>query len=314
MMLVTGASGFVGRHMCRVLKLRDIPFKASTRKEGYFNDVDIATVAVGEIGEFTDWSVALEGCDTVFHLAARAHVIREESLDPWDSFLSVNVKGSIALARQAARSGVKRFVFMSSIGVLGNSSTHPFTNESAPAAVELYAKSKAMTENALRIICSDMGMELVIVRPPLVYGKEVPGNFLRLLQLLDTGIPLPFGSITALRSFVGIENLCDFLVECATHPLAAGKALLISDGEDISLPDMLRVLANEANLPLRIFPFPLALLEFAGRITGRNDVVYRLISSLQIDSSQSMNVLDWSPPISLKKGLRDVAIWFRENK
>lgn len=313
LILVTGAGGFIGRHLCHTLRLRGIPFRAASRKQDDFDDADTTTIPVGDIDGHTDWCEALRGCDTVCHLAARAHMPRE-TLSDWDLFFKVNVEGSVALARQAANSGARRFVFVSSIGVLGNANVTPFDSESPTAPVGLYAKSKLMAEQALRSVCDETGLELVVIRPPLIYGPKVPGNFLSLLKLIDKGFPLPFGSITALRSFVGIENLCDFLIECAAHPKAVGETLLISDGEDIALPQLLRTLADATELPLRLLPVPPALFKLAGKLTGRSDQVHRLISGLQVDSSRSRELLGWVPPVSLTDGLRSTAIWYRRDK
>ncbi|MBS1156629.1 MAG: dependent epimerase/dehydratase family protein [Proteobacteria bacterium] len=312
MILVTGADGFVGLHLCNALFLANVPFKAATRQSKNLIGCNIYSNAVGDIDANTDWGQALHGCSTVIHLAARAHVLHEESRDPAILFRNVNVDGALSLARAAVRAGVKRFVFVSSIGVLGNKNSVPFDQGSMPNPQELYAISKLDAENSLKKLAGETGLELVIVRPPLIYGPGNPGNFLRLLKLLSLGLPLPFSSIVNLRSFVGVENLSDFLIRCAQHPLASGETFLIADGEDVSLPDLLRGLAVGLGIKARLFAFPLSLMLAIAGLLGKRITVEKLFSGLRVDAGYARNKLDWKPPVPLQEGLQRTGDWYRK--
>lgn len=231
-------------------------------------------------------------------------------LSSMDEFRKVNTQGTLHLANCAAKSGVKRFVFLSSIGVNGNESVAPFNESSMPNPVEAYAVSKLKAEEGLRKISDDTGMELVIVRPPLVYGRYCPGNFLALLGLVYRGIPLPFGAINNKRSFIGVHNLADFLVECIENSRAANKTFLISDDMDISTPDLMKVLASAMNRPAFLFPVPYRLLRTITSLIGKASTLDKLCGTLQVNSSFARKTLGWNQPVSLYQGLNDVAIWY----
>jgi len=269
-------------------------------------------VVVGDLGPDTDWSSALEGVDAVVHLAARVHVMDEEAEDPLAEFRRVNVAGTDNLARQAAEAGVKRLVFLSSIKVNGEVTQpgNPFTVEDAPAPQDPYAVSKFEAEEALRRVEKETGLEVVIIRPPLVYGPEVKGNFLRLIQLVQKGYPLPLGRVNNKRSLVALDNLVDLILTCLDHPGAAGQTFLVSDGEDLSTPELVRKIARAMGKKPRLVPVPLVMLRLAGRITGKSAEVERLVGSLQVDIGHTCETLGWQAVVSVDEAVsfkKDVA-------
>jgi nucleoside-diphosphate-sugar epimerase len=268
---------------------------------------------VGDISGDTDWSVALVGVDTVFHLAARVHVMRETANDAVAEFRRVNVAGTARLARCASDAGVKRLVYVSSIGVNGvqTSSGVAFSEADTPRPHNAYAQSKWEAEQVLQRISRETGLEVVTVRPPLVYGAGAPGNFALLLKVLNAGIPLPLASVHNRRSLVYVGNLADALIVCATYPAAAGQIYLVSDGEDVSTLGLLRQLGDAIGRPARLFPCPSALLKWAGALTGRSAQVDRLMDSLQVDSGKIRRELNWTPPYTLQQGLQETAEWYQ---
>jgi nucleoside-diphosphate-sugar epimerase len=311
--LVTGATGFVGGFLCRAL------LAAGCRVRGtLLAGEDPAALAGGvqpvliePLGAATVWAGALAGVDTVIHLAARVHVMDEAAADPLDAFRTVNVEGSLALARAAARAGVVRLVFISSIKVNGEESATPYTRDSPENPADPYGISKWEAECGLRGIAAQTGLELVVVRPPLVYGPGVKANFFNMLKLVQRGIPLPLGGIRNRRSLIYVGNLADALVLCATHPAAAGNTYLVSDGEDVSTTELLARSAAALGVPLRLIPFPLWLMNLSGALTGKGAVVQRLTGSLSIDPSGIRSELGWEPPFSLTAGLEQTARWFK---
>ena len=309
--LVTGANGFIGSALCAALRLRGYPVRTAVRGGAVSDMRD--SVAVGEITGGTNWSAGLNGVDTVIHLAARVHVMHDKSADPLAEFRSVNTGGAEHLARCAATSGVKRLVYISSIGVNGLQTTlgKPFSETDDPHPHNAYALSKWEAEQSLSRVSEETGLEVVIVRPPLVYGAGAPGNFALMLKVLVKGIPLPLASVNNLRSLVYVENLVDALIACATHPAAAGQTYLISDGEDISTPDLLRQLGAAMGHPAKLFSCPPILLKLAGHLTGKTEQVERLLGSLRVDSGKIRHDLNWVPPCSLQQGLRATAEWHR---
>jgi len=294
---VTGASGFVGSVLCRMLRGRGyeaIPIGRDLLEDG-----------AGRL------EAALTGASAVIHLAARAHVMAERHADPLAEYRRVNLSGALAVAEAARKAGVRRFVFVSSIGVHGTGSgDRIFKETDAPAPTEPYAVSKLEAERELRSLAQGSAFELAIVRPPLVYGPHVKGNFLRLLRLVRRGVPLPLGSVHNLRSYVGVENLCDFLVLCAFHDAAAGGLFLVADGEDVSTPELLRILACGMKLPARVFPFPMSLLRLAASMAGKSAELQRLTANLRVDASAARNTLGWQPKVTLQAGLVEMAQWF----
>lgn len=301
--MVTGASGFVGKALCSVLVERGMNVVAVVRQHGSSMPANTDSVAVGAINGATYWSVALKGVTTVIHLAARAHVMKDEAADPLAAFRETNVEGTLHLARAALAAGVRRFVFVSSIGVHGNQSDRPFRHDDLPNPVEPYARSKLEAERALNELLLESDMDLVIVRPPLVYGPDCPGNFRRLLQLVASGLPLPFASISSKRSFISVWNLSDFLRICACDPRANGQVFVVSDMEDVSLPNLLRGLAAGMNGKLRMIPVPVSMLFIFARLLGKALLFDKLCGELTVDATSTRDRLDWTPPVSLAEGL-----------
>lgn len=313
--LVTGATGFVGRALCMHLVANGYGVRGTCRKNA--DDLVAGTVAVplDGIGPNTRWEHALAGVEAVIHLAARVHVMHDRASDPLAEFREVNTYGTENLARQAAAAGVRRLVYVSSIKVNGDA-THgqPFSESDAPAPGDPYGTSKWEAEQLLRRIATETGLEVVIIRPPLVYGPNVGGNFLRMLKLISSGIPLPLASVHNRRSLVSVWNLCDFVQRCAAHPAAAGQTFLVSDGEDLSTPDLFCRLAEGLGRKPRLFGFPSPWLSTMGRLLGQSAVIERLIGSLQIDSRKARELLDWRPPASVAEGLRRTAEWYRRSR
>lgn len=314
--LVTGANGFVGRALCATLVQHGHDVRGAVRRSDIALNSNISRVTVGEINAQTDWSAALSGIDVLIHLAARVHVMHETSADPLDEFRRTNVQGTEHLARSAAAQGVKRLVFVSSIKVNGEETTggQRYTEHDISSSQDPYGVSKWEAEQALHRVAKETGLEVVIVRPPLVYGPGVKGNFERMLQVLSKGVPLPLASVNNLRSVIYVENLADALRVCAIHPAAAGETYLLGDGDDISTPDLLRQLALAMGRPARIFPFPAVLLRLAGKLLGKPDEIARLLGSLQIDSGKIRRELNWQPPYSMRQGLQATADWYRISK
>jgi nucleoside-diphosphate-sugar epimerase len=312
--LVTGANGFVGKAVCAELTARRFQVAAAVRDTSLIGSTSASptmeAISVGNIDGETDWSRALSGCSGLIHLAARAHILNDRIADPLAAFRETNVAGSVQLARCAARAGVKRFVFVSSVGVNGNMNTRPFTESDTPSPAEAYAVSKLEAEQALAEATAGSAMELVIVRPPLVYGPECPGNFLRLLKLLSSGVPLPFGAMRNKRSFVGVWTLADFLVTCVVSKQAAGEVFLISDMEDVTLPDLLRGLAVGMGKKAPLFSLSPALLRALAGAAGKAGLFEKLCGNLTVDASHARTALGWNPPVPLAEGLRRTGSWY----
>jgi len=306
--LVTGASGFVGRALCAAL----VSFGHRVRMAARAPQPDLpGAVAVGDIGPATDWRAALAGIDSVVHLAARTHVLRETAADPLGEFRRTNVGGSERLARAAAAMGVRRFVFLSSVKVNGESTAaRPFTESDAPYPEDAYGRTKLEAEQALAGISAATGLEVVVLRPPLVYGPGVKGNFLRLMRLVARGLPLPLGAIRNQRSLVYVGNLADAIVKSLDAPQAAGRTYLVSDGEDLSTPDLVRGLARALGVKPRLLSLPPAALGLAATLAGKRAEFARLTGSLQVDSSRIRRELDWRPPFTLAHGLELTAKWY----
>ncbi|AVO55247.1 SDR family oxidoreductase [Ectopseudomonas mendocina] len=301
--LLTGATGFVGDALLRYLSTAGACVVAAVRSGGTRRFSE-HVFEVGDISADTQWASALEGITVVVHTAARAHISQEVSSDPLAEYRGVNVEGTLNLARQAAISGVKRFVFISSIGVNGNINTRPFNAGDAPLPLEPYAQSKWEAEQGLWRIQQEAGMELVIIRPPLVYGPEAPGNFGSLVRWIGKGIPLPLGSIHNKRSLIGIDNLVDLIVRCIDHPAAANQVFLAGDGRDLSTTELLRLVGDAMGRPARLIPVPAGVLKLSAALLGRKAMAQRLLGSLQVDISQTCETLDWQPPFTVEEGLK----------
>jgi len=315
--LVTGANGFIGRVLCGVLADAGNEVRGSARDSQHITIKNQACeyISVGDIDSNTDWAPALNGVDAVVHLAARVHVMRETAVDPLMEFQRVNVEGTERLARQAVSLGVKRFVYVSSIKVNGQKTTDDsFAADDLPAPQDPYAISKWVAEQVLHQIAGETGLEVVVIRPPLVYGPGVRGNFLRLLRLVDRGLPLSFGSIENRRSLVSVFNLCDLLRICLEHPKACGEVFLIKDGEDLSTAEIIRRIARAMHRPCRLVRIPAPLLRLAGALVGRRAEVDRLCDSLQMDMEKTRVLLNWTPPVSIAEGLERTVEWFLREK
>jgi len=314
-LLITGANGFVGSALCNEAVAREFNVRAVTRTSCHLAS-KAENVVVGTLDETTDWTEALAGIDVVIHLAARVHVMRDTAPDPGKEFLKVNLHGTVNLARQAARVGVKRLVYVSSIKVNGEQTAgaQPFTAADEANPQNIYAFSKWQAEQALQQIALETGLEIVIVRPPLTYGPGVKGNFLRLLQAVYKGIPLPLANVHNARSLLYLENLVDVLLLCATHPAAAGKTYLLQDGKDISMVQLVRYLGDGMEKIPILFPMPIKLLRGMAVIVGQKGALDRLGGSLRIDDSHLRQELGWEPKFTQQQGLRATAAWYREER
>jgi len=306
--LVTGASGFVGSIICQVLIERGIAVRRALGLSGgalAHRDDRV----IREPGEVANWSMAMKGVDSVVHLAARTHVMRDTAADPLAEYRRINVSGTQALAEAAQAAGVRRFIFLSSIKVNGGGTTlRPYSETDAPCPEDAYGVSKREAELALRAAAADM--ETVILRPPLLYGPGVKGNFLRLMRAIERGMPLPLGSIHNHRSLLYVGNLVDAIMLSLDHPAAAGQTYLVADNEGISTPELIRAIAAAMHRPARLLPLPLPLLRFAGAITDKSAAVSRLLGSLQIDSNKIRRELGWQPRYTLTEGLSQTAEWY----
>lgn len=296
-MVITGAGGFIGRRLCNQLNQSGcdvVPVGRGGR------------ISVGSIDGNTDWAPVLRRGATIIHLAALAHMPSVGGTYEDSDFLSVNVHGTRRLASEAAKVGVKRLVFVSSIGVLGSNTNgrSAFTIADEPSPVEMYARSKFEAEQVLRDIGAATAMEISIVRPPLVYGPNAPGNFGRLVSLIRRGLPLPLGSVHNRRSLVGLDNLVDLIGLCVMHPAAAGETFLAADSESVSTPELIRTIAYAMKRRAALLPVPVQWLRVAGRALGKSAEVERLVGSLEIDISHTCETLGWTPPVHLREGLR----------
>jgi nucleoside-diphosphate-sugar epimerase len=389
--LVTGPDGFVGSKVCEQLLADELSVRGALRsgaskcvssevregggaEDGGAEDEPQTAnsipqtefIVVGDINAQTDWFQALEGIDAIVHLAARVHIMDDTAEDPLEAFRAVNVEGTRRLAQEAARAGVRRLVFISSIKVNGEQTQSPsrdqrsevggqtgesgacegaeavappgspgsrtpttmdgnanckpqtsnlkpfFSERDKPSPEDPYGQSKHEAEVALREIEASTGMEVVILRPPLLYGPGVKANFLKLIQLVDKGIPLPLGAVNNKRSLLSLTNFADVISKCVTDERAAGQTFLVSDGDDISTGELVRRIATALGKSPRLLPVPEGLMKLAGKLTGKSAQVQRLCSSLQIGSSKVRKTLDWTPPVSMEQELARVAEWYRE--
>jgi nucleoside-diphosphate-sugar epimerase len=306
--LVTGAGGFIGQHLRRTLAERGFNSFGAVRSGSSGHGPHICVV--GDMGPSTDWSAALRGVDIVVHAAARAHILRETAADPDAEFMRVNAEGTAALVAAAVAAGVRRFVYLSSIGVLGSDSGDgPFTAASAPRPHNGYSRSKLAGEIAARSVAA-APLEVVVLRLPLIYGPGVRANFLRLLRWVDKGLPLPLGAVHNRRSLLSIWNLCDLIANILLNPAAPGRTWMVSDGEDVSTPDLIRHIGDAMGRRVRLVPVPVQLLRLVGNMTGRGAVITQLCGSLTLDIAPTRDELRWSPPVSVDESLKRTVAWY----
>ncbi|MBT0571755.1 SDR family oxidoreductase [Curvibacter sp. CHRR-16] len=301
--LVTGARGFIGTALRS--RLGDMPYQVLSVVRG--GGGHGAASSIASIDAITDWSKLLKGQEAVVHLAARVHVMHDQSASPLTEFRRVNTEGTINLARQAAQANVKRFIFISSVKVNGEFTVFgkPFTADDIPAPLDPYGVSKYEAEQQLRQIATETGMEVVIIRPPLVYGPGVKANFASMMRYVSQGWPLPLGAVTDnRRSFVGLDNLVDLIVTCLHHPAAANQTFMVSDGEDLSTADLLMRIGGAMGKSPRLLKVPIPCLSLASTILMRRNIYQRLCASLQVDIRKTQQILSWTPPVSVDDGLR----------
>lgn len=303
--LMTGASGFVGRNLLQQLRSIQTEQVICAGRAPQDNSLTI-DYQVNAIDGNTAWASILDGVDVLIHLAARVHVMQDEHLNPIQAFRETNVEGTLNLARQAVAAGVKRFIFISSIKVNGEQSRlgQPYTANDVPAPVDAYGISKHEAEQQLLALAKATGLEVVIIRPPLVYGPGVKGNFFSLMKWVRRGVPLPLGSVHNHRSLVAVENLVSLIMLCMYHPAAANQVFLVSDDEDISTSDLLRRMTNAAGAKLCLIPVPAKWLSFSLKLMGKEMLAQRLFASLQVDIAKTRELLDWCPPLTVDQGLQ----------
>ena len=313
---VTGASGFVGSRLVQVLSARtDVQVTVAVRDPGFSCPGADQVVQFDDLSS-ADFSGVLTGVEAVVHCAARVHVMNESEADPLEAFRRVNVQGTLALAHQAAQAGVRRFVFLSSIKVNGEGTVSgaPYTADQPPAPSDPYGISKMEAEKGLLELAATTGMDVVIIRPVLVYGPGVKANFLSMMRWLHKGVPLPFGAIHNARSLVALDNLVDLSITCITHPAAANQVFMVSDGEDLSTTVLLRKMASALGKPARLLPVPASLLSTAAIMLGKRSLSQRLCGSLQVDIGKTRALLGWTPPLSVDEALKVTASAYMESQ
>jgi nucleoside-diphosphate-sugar epimerase len=314
--LVTGATGFVGHAViARLASDSAWQIRVAARRDMPDLPAGMKSVVVGDLAPDTDWSRAVSEIDVIMHAAARVHVLRDKSADSLAVFRRVNVEGTLALAEHAARAGARRFIFLSSIKVNGEETVpgFPFTPEDAANPLDAYAISKFEAEVGLKQISTASGLEIVIIRPPLVYGPGVRANFLSMMTWLYKGVPLPFGAATHnKRSLVALDNLVDLILTCVDHPAAGNQTLLVSDGEDLSTAELLTRMGAALGRPARLIAIPSSLLISTAKLVARRDLARRLLGSLQVDITTTRELLGWHPPLSVDDGLERTAHHFLE--
>jgi len=307
--LITGVGGFIGRELCVKMLAEGLQVRGTFRSESDVSRLpeSVEAVSIRSIDSDTKWNDTLEGIDTVVHLAARVHVMDDSSLDPLTEYRKVNVEGTKCLAIAAAKAGIKRFIYISSIKVNGEGRASAYTEYDEEAPADPYGVSKWEAEQELHKISDTTGIEVVILRPPLVYGPGVKANFMQLFKIVERRIPLPLLNIKNRRSFIYLGNLIDAIITCMTNPNAAGKTYLVSDGEDISTSELIRRIGAASGRRAFLLPVPVWILRMAGRITGKSNEIERLVGSLTVDISKICKELEWKPPYVMEHGLRETA-------
>lgn len=310
--LVTGASGFVGRQLCQTLSQKGFLVKGAVRQTAIAPAEAVQYVPVGDIGPDTDWTEALIGVDLVVHLAGRAHIRRDRASNSMAEYERTNTLGTLRLAQMAAAAKIKRFIFLSSVKVNGEE-THdqPFVETDRPAPLGAYAVSKWRAEDGLLHLSQQGSLPVVIIRPPLVYGPGVRANFLQLIRWVDSGLPLPLGKIKNRRSLVGLRNLMDFIIICLHNPAAGGEIFLVSDGEDLSTPDLLQRVGGFLGRSTHLIPVPFQFMSIMARIMGKKDHFNKLSHSLQVNMEKARNVLHWNPPFLVNEELEQTINWYK---
>lgn len=299
-LLVTGATGFVGRAVATELNPQQL--RLLSRRDPCIAE---AKFCQAEISRSDDYSIHLENVDVIVHAAARVHVMADAAADPLEEYRAINVAGTLNLARQAAAAGVKRFIFLSSIKVNGESTLNgkPFGYDDVPKPEDAYGISKAEAEAGFKQIAAETGMEVVIIRPPLVYGPGVKANFAAMLKMAEKNLPLPLGAIHNKRSLVALDNLVDLIVTCIDHPKAANQTFLVSDDQDVSTTELLKLMTRAAGKKPWLLPVPMSWLKLAGKLTGKQAVIDRLCGNLQVDISHTKQTLGWTPPVTVEEGI-----------
>jgi nucleoside-diphosphate-sugar epimerase len=331
--LITGANGFIGQALYKRMLADGYQVRGAVRSAAQITALPsgIEGAMVGDIGPETDWSEALDGIEGIVHLAARVHVMRESAVDPLAAFREVNVEGTKCLAIAAADAGVKRFVYISSVKVNGESTgdmgqgagnrkhgigsrrsvpKESFSEKDIPEPRDPYGISKLEAEQVLRNVAADTGMEVVVLRPPIVYGPGVKANFLRLLQIVWMGIPLPLANINNCRSFIFLGNFIDAIITCIEQRKAVGQTYFVSDGEDVSTPELIRRIAYSMGRPARLYFFPTSIIQLFAGLSGKSVMVDRLVSSFTVNISKIKRDLNWNPPYTMDEGLKETAEWY----
>lgn len=303
--LLTGATGFIGTPLSRALRNSGFDLRVAVRQHDIKAPLDYEVVLTGDIGSQTDWQQALAGVDVVIHLAARVHVMNDPAADPIEAFRKVNVLGTERLAWMAAKGGVKKLIFISSVKVNGEGSPTPYTEKDVPAPRDAYGISKREAEDMLARITAETGLQTVILRLPLVYGPGVKANFKNLIKIAAVGLPLPLQRINNRRSFLYLGNLIDAILTCITHPAAAGEIFMVSDGRNVSTPELIKIIARAMNKKIVLFPMHPGILKIICKIVGKTAEMEKLTGSLLIDSSKIRNLLGWKPPYTLEEGIRE---------
>ncbi len=326
--LITGANGFIGQALCKRMLADGYQVRGAVRSAAQMTALPsgVEGAMARDIDPETDWSEALDGIEGIVHLAARVHVMRERAADPLAAFREVNVEGTKCLAIAAATSDVKRFVYISSVKVNGESTEdksrgqgsgvrksvpkQSFSEKDVPAPQDPYAVSKWEAEQVLLNVAADTGMEVVVLRPPIVYGPGVKANFLRLLQIVWMGIPLPLANINNCRSFIFLGNLIDAIITCIEQRKAVGQTYFVSDGEDVSTPELIRRIAYSMGKPARLYFFPTSIIQLVAGLSGKSLMVDRLVNSLTVDTKKIQRDLVWHPPYTMDEGLKEIAEWY----
>jgi nucleoside-diphosphate-sugar epimerase len=313
--LVTGSTGFIASHLIPLLIQQGWKVRAAIRNPTNKLPSEVSTANLGNIDGFTQWEPTLTDIDIVIHLAARAHILHDKAPNPEEEFLKVNIQGTANLVKQSIAAGVKHFIFISSIGAMATLSDHPLTETSPCQPDTPYGRSKLQAEQALIELASQSSMTWTILRPTLVYGSGNPGNMERLIKLINRGLPLPFGLVNNRRSLLYVGNLVDAIATCLTHPNAKNQTFLVSDGQDLSTPELIRKIAYHLERPCHLLPVPPSLLKLAGHLGDtieqstkhplplNRSTIDRLLGSLVVDSSHIRNTLNWAPPYTVDEGL-----------